>query len=396
MIEMSIVILIVAILTLPLLSMYQNYLIGKQMEETQDRIENAAAGMIMFSPSTFPCPADRSLGPNNANYGFANCIAMTGANKCATGTEGICWIEGARDTDFDGNLVVENIIIGGVPFRAGIPGAESPIPGMDGGDTLDAWGNKLTYAISVTLTATIDGINNYKYGVIRGLDENGNPTAGINDDAQFVIVSHGKTGRGAFTRNGVMMLPCDVDANSDDFENCDNDSTFVQALGNYEAAGGQFFDDFLHFYREPGGDLWSRINNGATATDHIQNLNSGNVGVNNAAPAVKLDVTGTINADTVKARNFCNKNGANCITFTAASAKLLNTETCATTGAVMTGIDSQNAECAKPTITPFAGYTGAVCTGAGNYIKGVLTNGCVICTSGATSCCPDGTMACVP
>lgn len=391
-IELTIVIVIIGLLMVPLTQMYNLYLKEKRVLATQEAIENSVRSMALFSPKRFPCPSDRSLPPTHVDYGYEQC---TGVPACTAAYQGICRADGTRDTAIDADALLDPILIGGVPFRTRVGGVTIALPLLNRSDTLDGWNRKLTYAVSERLTdiAKTGSLEDFKYGVIAAIDEHGNPTAGISaiGDAQLVILSHGPTGAGAFSESGA-SLPCA--ATGQDRENCDNDSTFVKALGQYDANDANFFDDQVHFFLERSGSLWASLtDSGGLPTPHLNNMNNDFVGVNLLTPGVKLDVGGTLRADTVKSQSYCDKSGTNCFPpdyFDTLKTSGAITNSCPTSGAmqgsIMTGISSLQVQCSKPTLDLPPGYPGLNCSGVGNWLAGILTNGCIICTNGVEVC----------
>ncbi len=390
-IELTIVILIVGVLMVPLTQMYSLYLKEKRIITTNESIQNSIRSLALFSPKRFPCPSDRSLPPTDVNYGYEQC---TGIPACSAAYQGICRVDGTRDTAIDADALPDPVLIGGVPFRTRVGAVTVPLPLLNSSDTLDGWNRKLTYAVSERLTdvAKTGSLEDFKYGVIAAIDEHGNPTAGISavGDAQLVVLSHGYTGNGGFSERG-SFLPCP--AVGQDRENCDNDNTFIEALGQYDANDANFFDDHVQFYLERSGSLWASLTDSlGQPTAHLNNMNSDNVGVNLMTPGTKLDVSGNLRADTVRANTYCDKSGAstNCFPtdfFGAAKTSGALINKCGT-GSIMTGISQLQVKCAKPTLDLPPSYPGLSCTGAGNWVRGVLTNGCIICTNGVKVCPP--------
>lgn len=385
--EISMVIIIVGLLMIPLVHMYDLFLKDRRMNDTRERIDDSVRSLALFSPTRFPCPSDRSLPPTDPQYGFEKC---TGIPACTGAYQGICRVNGTRDTAIDADAQPDPVIIGGVPFRYLIGTNVKQLPQLRGEDTIDGWDNRLTYAVSEKLTdiTKTSSLNDYQYGVIAAVNEHGNPTAGISaiGDAQLVVVSHGPSGAGAFNYQGISS-PCAIVGT--DRENCDNDSLFVQGLGNYEASGAGFYDDTVYFFLESGGDLWTTLNDASGQPgNHLNNLNQNNIGINVVSPTEKLDVGGVLRAPTTRSNSYCDKSGANCFPadyFDGVKiAPSAQTNTC-TTGKIMTGISSLQAECAKPTIVFPLGFSGVTCPG-GHWLTGVLTNGCIECTNGAKVC----------
>lgn len=428
-VELAIVTLIFAMVTLPLLGMYADYVKREKRKETIERINNVSSQLRIYRPSTFsyPCPADRALGRNDAMFGLENCAAFAALaiNTCSA-NGGICRVQGSRDTDLPTNgLNDDSVLIGAVPFRT-IDAITINNMGIDG--SMDTWGGKLTYAVSQKNTTlapfarnSLAVGNDFKYGVIAALDENGSNTAGIglfdldnadadNDlttgrdgDGQFAIISHGPTNFGAYSLDGALINACD--ATTIDGENCDNDFTFRSAIGNYDAAGATFYDDIALFFRDNTGDLWGFIENPqGGATSHIRKLNAGRVGVNTGTAAVTtpLDVNGSVRAKTSLVMELCKKDGTNCVPTqylynqynvntvvptTSDPAKSWR-NTCTDFGdgttQVMNGITSGIAQCVSSVNIPAPPGGADVDCPAGTYIQSILTNGCIVCTDGIT------------
>ncbi len=415
--ELMAVIVIFGIITVPLFRAYDVYVKGQKRVLTNERIQKAVAEIRIFRPNTFayPCPADRSLGPNDPMYGRENCaaaLALTTIPSCSA-NNGICVTRGSRNADsVAGNDIV---IIGGLPFRTmdATNGNEISVEG-----SLDGWGNKLTYAVSANTTRYVAGRNSisvgndFKYGVITAVDEFGNNTAGIgmydldnadgdnnvltgaDGDAQFAVISHGETGRGAYSSYGVLQSTCDLTTR--DGENCDNDATFMSALGDYKVGTSSFYDDSTLFYRDQAGDLWAYIENpkpGGTSTGHIRKLNLGKVGVNTGTSTAQadLDVNGSIRATTTLMDQFCKKDGTACIPTRFMWDSLAAPTTIATTsdpskqwkntcasGQVISHYANGQAQCVAKVNIPIP-PAGAITCPAGSWVRGLLTNGCVIC-----------------
>lgn len=380
-IELSLVILITGLLLAPLFQLYHTYQIEEATRKTKDRIFTDKNGIAIFNPLRLPCPADRSLPPNDPNYGFEICD-MTVIPDCDPAViQGICQTDGSRDAD--GNGTIDKIVIGGVPLRSAAGGVTRNLPLIKGDDLLDGWNHRLTYAVSAILMnpARVSALNDFKLGSISAVSESGTPTAGINNDGQFVVLSHGVGGRGAFTREGG-FIPCP--AGTVESENCDNDSTFVQAIGNYEGTGATYYDDLSYFYTEAGGDLWVPLSDAAgNPTNHITNLNANNVGIRTVTPTNKLDVTGRLTADTLRADRYCDSAGANCISATDFVA---NASFSCPANKTPSQIKDGGFVCVAPSLSLPSGYDGAACAGTGNWIRGILSNGCVICTDGSIQC----------
>ena len=372
-IELSIVIIIVGLLVIPLLQMYKVYMIKEEMVKTRANIEGAKSAINLYI-GRYPCPSDRSLTPSDANYGLEQCTGITTCTPLSN--QGICRTTSLRDAD--GNGTNDSVIIGGVPFRD----SSDTIAGMLASYMVDGWGNKMTYAISENLMILKTNRNSdFKLGVVSAINEHGNPTAGVSDDAQFAIISHGKNGEGTFNFDGVFR-PCGT--GKIETENCDNDSVFVASLGNYEGTSAGYYDDMSYFYLRAPGELWYNLNTASGGiSPHIKNTNTQNIGVNVTTPQYKLDVGGDIQASTVRADNICDVNGTNCVNPTVFNALPAATSGVCPNGQIITSIGNNTATCGNPTLSVSSGS--AQCA-AGKFITAILTNGCIICNDNNKVC----------
>lgn len=391
--ELSIVILIVGILAIPIFRLYESYLLRKEMIVTRDNVEMAVTGLAL-AINRSPCPSDRSIPEGAPNYGVEQCNLGTIPPCTDAGLQGICLATSTFDRDLDGNL--DQIIIGGVPlfYLEGL--GLKKVDYMDGSSILDGWNNKLTYAVSANITPPGRNIEvvkrDFAAGVISAIDENGNPTAGINGNALFVVVSHGKDGRGAFNKSGVANDNC-LPGPSLRGENCDEDTTFMQGIALSD--GADPFDDISKFFLSPEGELWTSTGTQdaqGRAQPHLRNMNDDNVGINIATPPTqKLQVGGVLRADSVRTDNICDEDGNNCFsaetlfgTGMPISAGTGSNGVC-NTGQIITAISNGSIQCGWPTFAAPPGATSRMCP-SGSYIQSILTDSCIVCNDGCIVC----------
>ncbi len=407
-IELAIIILIAGILSVPLIQMYANYIVEKDIETTKTRIVDAGRAISISSTIRYPCPSNRALPPTNANYGVDVCsiagFTLAGVPNCnTTGAEqGICKAPGARDTSDDIDTTAGNnnefVLIGGVPLKVG----GTTIGGVSGSSTVDAWGKQLNYAVSYTSARPnrSEGFTRFKNGVIRVVDEFGNNTAATNDDAQFVIYSSGPDRRGGFQERTGVRLNCNTGVV--DGENCDGDNTFTESLAHFE--GTLHYDDYMYVQTDQSANLWLVVADGTASnlpTSHIQTIPNGNVGVNTTAPGasspsgteVRLDVNGNIVADTVRTRQICMKDGSNCMSLEWNASFFGSQKTSVSGGVrndcgdgeVISSIGNNQVSCSKADIT----VTGTqVYCPVTRWVEQILTDGRIKCTGGII--CPGG------
>lgn len=304
-IDASIALVIVGLLTIPII--YGLKLLHNQYSTriNDSNFYTAAQALENFYSLNgyYPCPADPTLGPDDANYGQPNIVVAGGG--------------GGNDEKKNGG---GNDNGGGNPGGGGTPPAEAACvvpPGADGvvlqgslpfkalkmtaKESLDGWGNKITYAVTGTLTKQSTFMANVNLGRITIQDNRatcnfaGTPITRTN--YHFVFFSHGKEGAGAYSPEGRLVKACQPSGGAPapvEAENCDGDRNFIYHLCmKNENAGPNYYDD--QFYRNAGtywrlpSKMWAK------ATDQ-NNIGSRGVfvGVNNHEAQYELDVKGNI------------------------------------------------------------------------------------------------------
>ncbi|MDB5491966.1 MAG: prepilin-type N-terminal cleavage/methylation domain protein [Micavibrio sp.] len=414
-IEMAIVITIIGVLTLPLLVLYKSMTENKLQEDTKARLKNMNSLMtasfesqydMLTGKSTYhyPCPSDRALSPTDPNYRrqFNNGLcslaqlaampaplvyvqSMTPQPPVCTPNFGFCIVQGNDDKDGDPGL--DPILIGGIPIRdllkAYVDAKGDPFPESY---VLDGWGSNFDFAVSYNLVTYSDTYSKNDKGVISVTDENNQNTAGINDDAHYVIVSHGPDRKGAYSASGAITVNCGTAATALDSNNCDNDSRFRSALGRFDAKLPTFFDDYLVAYTRRETGIWEAVG----STGSIHNLNKKNVGIGTATPTAKLEVNGDIRADyDARASAICKKdasgNPVDCFNIEAITGSGIiecpNTTAPAdpATYTIMRGITNGRAICAAPPTAATTAKPSTSCP-AGQFISSInLATGIPIC-----------------
>lgn len=399
-IELCIVILIVGILILPLLEYYNQYREQRKLEITKENVNLSISAMS--SPlGRYPCPTDRALPSTDPNYSTENCV-LASIKLCSDSTKsGICKVELPVDKDED--RFNDFILIGGVPTKGytsyhpltllptSAPVAISKL--VNNTTIVDGWNNKLTYAVSYTLSnpKRVNSFSDFKLGSIAAVDEFERATAGINNDGQFVVLSHGKNGSGAYSKEGT-LIPCPTGTR--ETENCNDDEKFMQAIGSYDGAGATQYDDYVKFYTVAAGELWRNIVNAGETTPHIINMNTQNVGVNlTGPPTTKLEVGGTIKSSTVRTDNICGPTPgvSDCFSSTIANAWPATDGTlnysagyCGD-GQIVLEISKGKLKCGYPSFKAANPGQSPTCD-AGKYVISILTDGCIYCSDGKKKC----------
>lgn len=210
-IELALVLVIGGVLMGTLASTLMIYIKKNQMKVTQQRLDAIDDGLQEYLSlnGELPCVASAAAVPDSATFGMqsADCSAATDPNA---------------------------VITGSVPIRTiNLPDDYS----------LDAWGNRFTYAVTAFLAT--DGKYDRTQGKIGIIDANGNSVIGTPNSAHYVIVSHGPDSLGATTMDGLNTGSCDTGAL--DGENCNGDSVFRRTLISGRGTTAAHYDDFLKF-----------------------------------------------------------------------------------------------------------------------------------------------------
>lgn len=227
-IEMAIVMIIGGILLSFMGSALLMYVEKSHVRDTEVRMEviKDALQQYLNVNKRYPCVARRDIAPGevpaSGEKGFGREVDTDCTAGVITGT--------ARAPS-----TTPEIRIGAVPVRSlNLPDEMA----------FDGWGRRFTYAVTEDL-ASGGGPSGTLYthdgGVISIEDTSG---TAFTSEAHYVLISHGRTGDGAFTFNGNQTTPC-PDTATLDGENCNDDETFVMTLVNSEADAADFYDDYL-------------------------------------------------------------------------------------------------------------------------------------------------------
>lgn len=306
-VEMAIVLIIASFMSFGLIKYYVMYRHAEAVSHTQDAVLllNSSIKQFQTSFSRLPCPADPTLAPGDANFGRERC---TGAGITVATAPGV-------DHDVDG--VEDEVLIGAVPFRD-LFDSRGLVP-LTLADSLDGWGNKLTYGVTRKLTSA--ATFNKEHGAISVMDEYSNSLRIPGSDTHYILVSHGPNGMGAFTRDGGRTDPCSVlvvppttppemVTALTERENCDGDSTFM--IGLRRDSEFAMNDDVVRAYIMQDMNLWKVV-----GSDTATNTNVGNVAINlgttTGAPTEKLHVMGNVQVPTVYADSVCDPTGNLCM-----------------------------------------------------------------------------------
>lgn len=407
--ELSFVTFIAGLLILGFLNIYAIYLRGHREQATYTRLEKINEAMSSFygSQKRYPCPARPNLPIDDPMAGVEDCDATIVLDTCDP-AKGLCRVTG-RNTPYDG-ANVDPVYIGVVPYRTLRMGLNDLNPddgvvqddisilnsaAMVGGGTLlpdnintstikytdaiDSWGNKISYAITASLTAR--NTFNESYGAVDVRTEQGVSLVNPAGSGFWVAVSHGMDAVGAYGEGGVQAVPCAGVGR--DRENCDNDASFISGI-QARVDGADHFDDLVFFNTERIIALWDPA---GMAGEDIATRNIGNMGIGlppATIPQQKLDVGGTVRGSTIQSLEVCDASGSDCF-----NPNLLGGPsglTCesqpgdpANSFRLMTGIANNMPVCTAPILMP-ATINPGTCPG-GTHIVGIDLNGDIICES---------------
>lgn len=418
-VEISVVMMISGLLFVAGVQIYEIYSKGRGKTgtyETMERFNNAMNTFYSFQ-KRYPCPADPSLSAGDPLAGIENCIPLTPIGGCSGG---ICKTTGR---DADGNGTPDNILLGTIPYKtltlgrndlnpydgiikddialcnaafiaaAPLPvncpvgmGAmlkhESSINDLGSMDSLDAWGNQMSYTVTSRLTSNAVGVFDISYGALTVQTEVGAQLSDPAGSVMWVLVSHGKDGNGAYTYDGIQK-PCGTV--SKDIENCNNNNVFINGITSL-VSGTNYFDDMTYFSTSRLSSLWTNAQTNAVAgsdeTIDIANRNIGNVGVGiplGAVPSQRLEVANTIKAANVMSTKICNSAGADCFSqgsFGGSPGQLCGAPTVPNTIKVMQKIAGGSIGCVDVPMVP---AVAAQTCPAGQAMKGVNNLGVIIC-----------------
>ncbi len=233
-VELAVVLVIVSILVTFGVTIGTNAVVNASRMTTRSRLATIQSALDNYAKSTgyLPCPASRALVSSSASFGIEN--RDTVSHTTCTTTTGLVRAPATGAT---------YVFIGAVPVRSlGLPDAYAG----------DAWGNKFTYAVSaahvtVGSYAIVDGPITVNTGSFTLTTARSTPL-GANQPgpgATYVVISHGKDGKGAWPLNGTSVGQACA-ASTLDAANCDDsDMTFTDAPFNDGNQASVYFDDYV-------------------------------------------------------------------------------------------------------------------------------------------------------
>lgn len=231
--ELSVVLIIIAILSALMASIGKEKISEARDIQTANKLDRIEAALQSFRLKNLrlPCPADRTLLPSDPNYGRE----AANAGRCTGGTPSV----GASYVDA-GKLVAE----GGVPFAT---------LGLSEEFAYDGWERKINYAVALRYTEieAFEVYDIYEACSLITVDNAAGTTRSTK--AAYVLESAGANGHGAFTKQGTRYSSGSTNANELINCKCTNGGVFS---GPYTPtyvqdalfqAGNNSFDDLVRF-----------------------------------------------------------------------------------------------------------------------------------------------------
>lgn len=393
-VELAIVMVIIGLIIAAALPSLRTYKSTHDFYETRENMQIAHDALREYFglQGRYPCPADPTLAEDNPNFGLepADC-KFAATDPCPTGL--VCTNTGTRDADNDGNP--DAIMIGVIPSRTLAEAMRfAPFEITNG---KDAYLGQITYAVTEALTLrsnTVTRPANIQLGAITVRDEFSRDIIDPPQSAHYVIVSHGFNSRGAYNLQGNQVGDCDVNTIAAglpsppppgdidvagvpgielELENCDNDDgRFISGLQTLVDGDG-YFDDHLFFNAQTATSLWRQS---SLNPNFLYNTNFGNVGIGTNTPLNKLDVNGSLRAQTSVTADggYCDTaDPTECLDPDAIGGTAM---TPCPTGQVATGIENNNLVC----VPLFAAGITFNCPG-GTFVTGFTNIGNVTCAA---------------
>ena len=409
-IDMAIALLVIGLLVAPIVHSYHLWEERTMRTNTTDASESVNNAIIAYyhEYKRYPCPADPTLGPNDANYGLelrniAN--PYPAAQPCLTpGTI-------ATPNGFNG---ASRVFIGAVPFKT---------LKLQPEQATDSWDNKLVYAVTegqtdhLTFAGGAGEISLQENAVVRHptiLDPAASPDADMVcmnvalltpgavppgeeyipvNNVHYVVLSLGEDGAGAYAdvNAPAPRLACPAAGAQADAENCDNDAVFIydppteNACHATTVAGANYYDDLfldgnISITQTPT-KMWDT---GANPND--VGSASGYIGLGNENPQAELDLVGNLLAENETATDvtktgqaiaddFCKPDGNNC--FKPESIAGNDPRMSCNNGMGMAGIGSGKAKCQEAILS---NVNAAKCPN-GQYLLSISSTGAITCAT---------------
>lgn len=254
--ELSVVLVIIALVTGMALQAGVSVVSTARLTATQQKMAAIDQALLQYRTvnGRLPCPGDLTLTTTAANFGYE-----------AGSSTGSAIVVGTGACTGAGMLPQANFTGSGVT-NTSATAAEGALPaltlGLPADFMVDGWGNRLRYAVDVSMTAN-GAFGNTPIGCTAGAitinDANNNARS---TSSIYALLSHGANGHGAYTSNGSIVNA--GSANVKELVNChcsstgatttstgvqtSNSATYVQASPSIDPSNAlDNFDDIVSF-----------------------------------------------------------------------------------------------------------------------------------------------------
>lgn len=303
-IEVSIALLVCALLLLPAIQLYNINVKALIHNRNDSAVKTATMALTKYAllHGRYPFPASPGDSWGAAAFGHSAVKPGGGWPDCQSG--------GTSDSDVCSTVL--NTVSGNSVLIGTLPFAELNVPITS---VLNSNKQQLTYAITESLTdrTTYSELN----GSIIVLNSAGNPIySAPTARSHFVVINHGVDSLGAYGQNGARVAACPTDTNSDDFENCNKDGTFRNNIITgtvqtrfYDGTGTLHFDDYVSERNSTTSGIWSYLPDSTNTELSIRDRVGGNVAIGDCdgrvpcIPVSRLDVYGHGGPDIPAARS---------------------------------------------------------------------------------------------
>lgn len=379
-----------------MLAFYKSYIDKKSISVTVTAMVRASAAIndYIVLHGRYPRPASLIAVQGDATFGAEGPTAPPLCNDPAwRTTTGMCLSPGGT------------VLVGTIPFA---------ILGINPDTAIDFWHSRIVYAVTLSQTDTVTYAPTGAGAItVQALNQTVTPaTVDTIADAvtmvpighDMILLSHGREGRGAYTRDGVLAAACD--AALMEGINCDYTETFLldshptipQSGSRSYMAGPSYYDDFTLVQRAVSGDNWRRSQNPLSPNFLVTEVDRIGVGTN-AMPTTRLEIVGDLRATgEIRADDFCrDTGGVDCFTPEMIAGSMPQMD-CGTSAFVLgdrppiVRIGSERVFCGSPVnggtpvisaggegfVLPSPDYTSLACP-TGEYMTGINASGVPQC-----------------
>jgi len=232
-IAMAIMIVIVGSVLSAFINIYQNQTTLEKDQETveKNQVITSAINDFVMRNGRYPCPAPLNVPRDNIDFGVEDGLACTnpayhGAHIAAFGISTAPTLAAPRGPVGGPFVNIGSIKIGAIPVRS---------LNISDDYMFDGYGHRYVYAVTENMaTAGVD--TNADLGGIDLRDANNNSVTAPAHQVKYIFFSAGADQRGAWDKEGNIVLPCvDTPNPADAGENCDYqlgpaDPTFISSF----------------------------------------------------------------------------------------------------------------------------------------------------------------------